>query len=808
MDRDNSDGLSAVTDGRSSYRIRRIFALTSFRGRLILLSLGIALLSSLIVAGMNYAYIAKLTRESAIEGLAAEVRLFGARFADVFGDFEEDANILSHVTAIGGIARSIDLTDGIDPLHGLTTEEWSERLETVFVELLRIRPHYTQLRYIGTADDGREVVRVDRAKDEPKRISSDQLQQKGDEVYFQRSLELQPGESLISEVTYNREHGSIDLAMTPTIRMIVPVFDDHQTIVGLVVINADYPKLLQRAVSGLLPQHVITVLNDSGDYLESDPSSDQLRFHFHELSDWTASPFLSVLQHSDDREGVVFDGGDIAYFVRLSVGSSSRPASVGIVATVPEDVILAEASASLRRNLAVAALLVLAATLGAVLIGAAFTRPLSRLTEEITTRGSNTALLRLPVDAPDEIGDLARSFQDLSNDLIRSHRNAKNSEAHLRELLATAPVGIISVDDEGVIVSANEMVAATFGYERQELVGRPVEILIPSRFRDGHNDLCLHFITSGQKEFRTMVSDRKVTGLYKDGTESQLEVRLSRVVMPDGSIEVVATLQDVNERLELEAQRKRYQAALERSNRDLDDFATIASHDLKEPLRGIHNHATTLLEDYQDQLDPEGRKRLDRMMSLSQRMERLIADLLFFSQLRKAGQTPLPVDLEAVIDDIRTSHAEMLQRRNADIVVKAPLPSVLGHAPYVTALFQNLIGNGTKYNDSETKVVEIGMAETRRAANDDAFRTFFVRDNGIGIDEPFQDDVFRIFKRLNSEKAYGPGTGAGLSFVKKIVENLGGDIWLVSKVGEGTTFYFTLPVVTESAEESGDHQAA
>ncbi|MGI9500195.1 MAG: sensor histidine kinase, partial [Geminicoccaceae bacterium] len=120
------------------------------------------------------------------------------------------------------------------------------------------------------------------------------------------------------------------------------------------------------------------------------------------------------------------------------------------------------------------------------------------------------------------------------------------------------------------------------------------------------------------------------------------------------------------------------------------------------------------------------------------------------------------------------------------------LPSISGHPAHITALFQNLISNATKYNDEEEKVVEIGVTSGMQNGKPPIYETLYIRDNGIGIEERFRDDIFRIFKRLNSEKVYGEGTGAGLTFVKKIVENHGGQIWLESERGHGTTFFFTL----------------
>ena len=230
-------------------------------------------------------------------------------------------------------------------------------------------------------------------------------------------------------------------------------------------------------------------------------------------------------------------------------------------------------------------------------------------------------------------------------------------------------------------------------------------------------------------------------------------------------------------------------AELERSNRELDDFAHIASHDLKEPLRGISNHATFLLEDYGGKLDGDGERRLNRLIRLSQRMETLIADLLFYSRIRKGGIAEEPIDLNAIVADIEVSLADMMRQRNARLVIPKPLPTVTAAGPLMRTVFQNLLTNAIKYNDSENKVIKIGFDDDR---NGGVGRVFYVRDNGIGIADAFKDDVFRIFKRLNNEKAYGEGTGAGLTFVKKIVENQGGKIWLESVPGEGTTFRFTL----------------
>jgi light-regulated signal transduction histidine kinase (bacteriophytochrome) len=226
---------------------------------------------------------------------------------------------------------------------------------------------------------------------------------------------------------------------------------------------------------------------------------------------------------------------------------------------------------------------------------------------------------------------------------------------------------------------------------------------------------------------------------------------------------------------------------LNQSNKELDDFAYIASHDLKEPLRGIHNFSNFLLEDYADKLDAEGRSKLETLMRLTRRMETLIDSLLQFSRLGRVDLGLDRVNLNEIVAEVLDSLAISLREERVEVKVPRPLPTVRADRARVGEIFQNLIVNAMKYNDKPEKWVEIGWLE-----NVGGPPVFYVRDNGIGIPEKHQEAVFRIFKRLHGRDKYGGGTGAGLTIAKKIVERHHGRIWLDSSAGSGTTFYFTL----------------
>ena len=237
---------------------------------------------------------------------------------------------------------------------------------------------------------------------------------------------------------------------------------------------------------------------------------------------------------------------------------------------------------------------------------------------------------------------------------------------------------------------------------------------------------------------------------------------------------------------------------LERSNRELNDFAYTASHDLKEPLRGIAINANFLAS---ENVSAKGRERIERMIALTTRMEQLISDILFFSRLGRGDTEAEDVDPAEIIAGIDAELREWLKERGGEIRVTGDLPLVHAERSKVKTVFQNLIVNGFKYNDAASKTVEIKFhAETKVDGENTLRDVFSVSDNGIGIAESGHKDIFRLFSRLNLEADYGPGTGAGLSFVRKIVEDYGGKISHTSQQSEGSTFYFSLPPQTAVIE--------
>lgn len=235
----------------------------------------------------------------------------------------------------------------------------------------------------------------------------------------------------------------------------------------------------------------------------------------------------------------------------------------------------------------------------------------------------------------------------------------------------------------------------------------------------------------------------------------------------------------------------------------LSEFAFIASHDLKAPLRGIANQARFLIEDHGDAIEPDARRRLNRMQDLCGHLEMLITTLLKYSRIGRS-EAHKNVDPVEMVNTIVSTLKEFIAEQNAVVTVETVLPKISADPSDLQTVFQNLIVNGLTYNEATDKKVWVGYMDEKTVDSVRLQNVFYVRDNGIGIDGEFHDDVFRMFKRLNQPEAYKGGSGAGLAFVKKVIESNGGAIKLSSTPGHGTTFYFSFSRPEDVHETSSD----
>ncbi|TAN63748.1 MAG: PAS domain S-box protein, partial [Magnetospirillum sp.] len=397
-----------------------------------------------------------------------------------------------------------------------------------------------------------------------------------------------------------------------------------------------------------------------------------------------------------------------------------------------------------------------------------------------------------PIKDGDEVVGAVVVFRDVTEER-RAEEARRRAEAELRVgtarlnlVIDTVKEGVCCFNDEGRIIFANKAAAELLGWPSpKEMQGKAVAEITKHHLADGRpcrDGICRIRLTLDDGETHR-VSDEFFSG--PDDRLFPVEYVVSPLIVSDVVVGAVVAFHDIGERKAMEKD-------LQRSNAELEQFAYVASHDLRQPLRMISSYLSMTQKRLGPQLDDETKTFIGFAVDGAKRMDRLILDLLEYSRTGRAAR-PEPVSLADAVADALDNLTVAIREADADIVVADGLPTVTGTPTELTRLFQNLIGNAVKYRAPERRPrVEIGWRHqgTRWLIT--------VKDNGIGIAPEDRDRAFAIFQRLVPRDAY-EGTGIGLAVCKKIVEQHGGKIWIESIPGEGSTFFFTLrnsPAVT------------
>ena len=357
---------------------------------------------------------------------------------------------------------------------------------------------------------------------------------------------------------------------------------------------------------------------------------------------------------------------------------------------------------------------------------------------------------------------------------IRDISERHKAEQMFRGLLEAAPDAMVIVDATGRIVLVNARTEALFGYSRRELLERPVEILIPERFRELHPGHRHGYFA--KPVGRAMGSQLDLYGLKRDGTEFPIEISLSPLDTPDGVL-VSSAIRDITAR-------RRIESALVLANRELEAFSYSVAHDLRAPLRGMNGFAQLLLETYHDKFDEEARDWMSEILSNARQMGSLIDALLSLSRVARIQLKREWVDLTAMA---RASAQQLAAGDSHRPVAVVVADGLFADADPLLArtVVDNLLANAWKFTRKVAEPrIDVGVTDVGDR------RAFFVRDNGAGFDMAFANKLFVPFQRLHTVAEF-PGTGIGLASVQRIVQRHGGAIWAEGGIDRGATFYFT-----------------
>jgi PAS domain S-box-containing protein len=701
----------------------------SLRARIMAFSVGIAVAAVSVVAVIYERRAVDLAVQSATQELASDARLFAQRVEFAYGVVEHDAGYSAALPAAADLLRNPHDDGG------------AAGLEALFASLLADHADYLQIRLIALSD-GRELVRVVQNSHGIQIVPRARLRPVADEPFFR---DVPKGDLAGPRYSSTEVMGTGDgfwPAGVVTWRVMDPVRDAEGRVLGLAVVDVNYPNMLYRVLRTMPVGRDMLIFNGDGDIVERLASAATIRFSFH--GDGGAGGFVDPGRiPSGDREMSIREDGSISYLVRKNFSAHRAGAFVGVALREPESRLMA----------------------GAV-----------QARWELLTVTAGVLLIVLAVSAL-----VARRFADY----------VVNVAARSRAVIDSAMDAIISIDEQGRILSENPAVERIFQYPPGTLIGRSIDTLMPRGQAGAHDRYLGHYRDTGIRKVIGYV--REVEGRRQDGTTFPLELSVSEAVI-DGQKIFTGNVRDISGRKAAEAEREHLIEALARSNRELDEFAFVASHDLKAPLRVIGNAASWLEEDLAEKLDEESRDNLSLLRGRVQRMDRLLDDLLEYSRIGRKTDEHWRHPLSGA--ELRDEIMVLIPSRAGFAVTFEPsFLAIRAPRMPLQQILINLIGNALKHHERDAGHVTV-RAEMREAEY-----LISVIDDGPGIPPEYHDQIFKMFQTLRPRDRV-EGSGMGLAIVRKHIDVLGKTLRVECAGERGSIFSFTYPRCGRSSGQS------
>jgi PAS domain S-box-containing protein len=723
-----------------------------------------------------------------LDRLAIHAKSLAATLDNYSAGAGTEALGLAGAPSVAGIFRA-EAAGGIDPEDGTSLVVWRQRLAALFASVMRAHRKYVQLRLIGRANGGEEIVRVDReaAGGAVRVLANSELQRKGGRGYVVDALKLAPGSVYVSVLDLNVEHGKIQVPYMPVLRTAAPVAGPNGETIGVVVVNIDMRPIFRSLTALELAGGEVFVVNQRGDYLVNPDPGLPFGYELGRPHRWQQDfPALARDRFAAGaRMTESADGHHVAAAFAPILLDGKRP--VTVIETIPRAVILAPVAAVANAALIAAIIGGLLAILLAMAIARSLTRPLQQITGAIEafSKGEDRPL---PVAAAGEVGMLARAFARLVQ-----------GEKFYGAILDSSDDAILTTTLEGVITSWNPAAERLYGHGAAEAVGQHVNLIVPAERRDNHDRLMAR-VRNGER-----VAGIETLRQRKDGSLVEVSISVSPVKSPSGKLSGVSTIcRDITERRALEAR-----LAQSQKLEAIGQLTGGIAHDFNNLLHVIESNAEILTATV---TDPEDRKSVAMIATAADRGAELTRSLLAFGrrQVLNIG----PVEINELV-----AHVEGLARRTLGedielVAMPAPnLPLAIADQAQLESALLNLLINARDAMPQggrlmvETTTVSIDERPDTIGLDDMAegdYVVIAVNDTGTGMPPEI---VAQVFEPFFTTKEPGKGTGLGLSMVYGLMKQLGGHVRIYSELGHGTTVKLFLPQAPSEAAAAAPQAA-
>jgi len=756
--------------------------------------------------------------------------LVAAEFEDAMVALEREVLFLAGTPPIEGIIRASQ-NGGIDPVESTNILRWESMLQTIFSSVAAVETSYFQIRFIGVADGGRELVRVDSNASGLTVVEDVSLQQKGDRDYFLATRELQEGEVYFSEIDLNKENGSIELPHRPALRAATPIYTPEGEFFGIVVINRDMGITFSTLAENLRLHSNLAgiqtyIANSNGDYLIHPDSSREFGFEFGQSFRWQ-DDFAELIDEVEPRKlngplleeirGINLESTSFGpLYVQMQdllLDPNDSSNKLKVILAVPKAVLDAPVIESINNFLIFSSLTGVSILLLMIWFLSRQLSPVTVLSEAARRISAGDYEVKMPLAKSKEIARLSSSLTVMQEEISRREMKLRESEVRANLIIQAVPQGILIVDELGRIHQVNSNAEEMLGYAPGGLIGVRVEQLVPNQTRTIHGKLRAEYFSSPQP--RQMGDKTNLKACRKDGSEFSVEIGLSPIKY-DGETRIVVTILDVSERKKLEEELSEYRIQLEERveerTKELlvarnevqfkSDFMANMSHEIRTPMTAILGLLDIVLS---ADLNPKQKQYLLQIHNSSRALLHIINDILDISKIEsgKLVIEQIEFSLLEALEGVVDLFAPSANMKDVSLHLKADLDIktlVVGDRTRLTQVLSNLVGNSVKFTEKGHVVLNASCIERNESTITVQFK---ISDSGIGIDKKAMHRLFQAFEQADAAttRKFG-GTGLGLAISQKLVGLMGGELRVTSEPGVGTNFWFDLELGVGKTEET------